>query len=115
LEQIDYLQASHREAALLDLSALRKRLAVLITQGALGCTLLTAHSEVQIPAFPAREIDPTGAGDCFLAGFAAGIARGLDERSAARVGAYCGARAVEQVGVPRLTSAQARAALGEQR
>jgi 1D-myo-inositol 3-kinase len=111
LEHIDYLKASRGEAALLDLPALRKRLRVIVTDGARGCTLLTAQSEVHVPAFHADEIDPTGAGDCFLAGFAVGLARGHDDLRAARIGAFCGARAVEQLGVPRLSPAQARAAL----
>jgi len=109
--QLDYLKASRREAQLLDLPALRKRLTLLITEGPLGCALLTAGEEHHLPAFEALEKDPTGAGDCFLAGFAAGLARGLSPLRAARIGAYCGARAVEQVGVPRLTKEQARAAL----
>ncbi|TMA28599.1 MAG: carbohydrate kinase [Deltaproteobacteria bacterium] len=111
LEHIHYLKASGAEAQLLDLSALRRRLTLLVTHGARGATLLSPGEEVHIPAFPAEEIDPTGAGDCFLAGFAVGIARGLDPSQAARIGAWCGARAVEQVGVPRLTPAQAIAAI----
>lgn len=108
---LDFLKASLGEAALLDLPALRRKLTLLITDGARGCTILTASSETQVPAFAAEEQDPTGAGDCFLAGFAVGLARGLKPLRAARLGAWCGARAVEQVGVPRLTPAQAREAL----
>jgi 1D-myo-inositol 3-kinase len=100
LECIDFLKASKSEAALLDLASLRKRLTIIVTDGPRGCTLLTELSEVQVPAFKADEIDPTGAGDCFLAGFAAGLARGLDPLRSARIGAHCGARAVEYVGVP---------------
>ncbi len=113
---LDYLKASRAEAALLDVARLRRTLTLLVTDGPRGCTLLTAREEIHLPAFPAAEKDPTGAGDCFLAGFAAGIARGLEPARAARIGAYCGARAVEQVGVPRLTAAQAleAAACGEQ-
>ena len=108
---LDYLKASRGEAALLDLPALRRRLTLIITDGARGCTLLTATSETHVAPFPADEKDPTGAGDCFLAGFAVGLARGLGPLRAARLGAFCGARAVEQIGVPRLTPAQAREAL----
>jgi 1D-myo-inositol 3-kinase len=111
LEQIHYLKANGAEAQLLDLPALRRRVTLLLTHGARGATLLTRDEEIPIPAFPAEEVDPTGAGDCFLAGFAAGIARGDDPSQAARIGAWCGARAVEQVGVPRLTQAQAMAAI----
>src|SRR5439155_4533519 len=102
LECIDYLKASRSEAALLDLDALRKRLHVIVTDGPRGCTLLTERTETHVPAFEANEIDPTGAGDCFLAGFAFGLARGLDAKRAARIGAHSGARAVEHIGVPPL-------------
>jgi len=109
--QLDVLKASRAEAELLDVTGLRKKLTLVVTNGARGCTVLTASSETHVPAFPAQEKDPTGAGDCFLAGFAVGLARGLDPLRAARIGAYCGARAVEQIGVPRLTALQAREAL----
>ena len=62
-------------------------------------------------AYESLWLNPTGAGDCFLAGFAAGLARGLPLARAAGLGAWCGARAVEQVGVPRLDAGQARAAI----
>ena len=108
---IDYLKASKSETALLDVDRLRKLLTLIITDGPNGCTLLTSSSSTHVPAVPAEERDPTGAGDCFLAGFAVGLARGFDPFEAARIGTYCGARAVEQVGVPRLTAAQVRSAL----
>jgi 1D-myo-inositol 3-kinase len=110
LEALDCLKASRHEAALLDVDALRERMTLLITDGARGCDLLGPHLRVHVPAFPAEEKDPTGAGDCFLAGFAAALLRSGDPVRAARAGACCGARAVEQVGVPRLTPAQASAA-----
>ena len=109
--QLDFLKASRSEAAWLDVPALRRRLTLLITDGSRGSTLLAADREIHVEAFPATQIDPTGAGDCFLAGFAVGLARGLGPERAARIGAYCGARAVEQVGVPRLTPQQAADAI----
>jgi 1D-myo-inositol 3-kinase len=109
--QIDFLKASKSEAALLDVQDLRRKLTLIVTDGPRGCTLITSAAETHVPAFEAEEKDPTGAGDCFLAGFAAGLARGLDPLEAARIGAYCGARAVEQIGVPRLTEAQAAEAI----
>lgn len=98
---VDYLKASVKEAELLDIERLRRRLTLLITDGPRGCTILHATKRLHVPAYPAEEKDPTGAGDCFLAGFAAGIARGLPVEEAARIGAWCGARAVETIGVPR--------------
>jgi 1D-myo-inositol 3-kinase len=109
-QHLDYLKASSKEAALLDIARLRQRVRILITDGPRGCRLLTASDELRVPALPAVEKDPTGAGDCFLTGFALGLARGLSEERAARLGAFCGARAVEQFGVPSLSAAEIRAA-----
>ena len=102
LEHVDYLKASRAEAEALDLSRLRRSCTILLTDGARGCTLLSAADEIHVPAFPAREIDPTGAGDCFLAGFAVGLLRGNSPREAARLGAWCGARCTESPGIPSL-------------
>ncbi len=111
LDFVDVLKASREEAAFLDIGALRRRIMLVITDGARGSTVVDALSEVHVPAAPATEIDPTGAGDCFLAGLAAGLSQGMDVARAARIGAYCGARCVEHVGVPLLTREQALAAL----
>lgn len=112
LPLLDYLKASRAEAMLLDVERVRRLLrALIVTDGPRGCTLFTARDEVRVPAFAAAEVDPTGAGDCFLAGFAAGLRRGFDEARAARLGAWFGARAVERVGVPRFDSADAKNSL----
>jgi len=111
VEMLDVLKASRKEAEALDVAALRRKVTLVVTDGPRGCSILRASAEVRVEAFPAREKDPTGAGDCFAAGLAAGLARGLPIESAARLGAFCGARAVEHVGVPRLTREEARAAL----
>jgi len=106
---IDYLKASVSEAALLDIAGLRKTLTLIVTDGPRGCTLISRDGETLIPATEAKELDPTGAGDCFLAGFAVGLTRGLDPLESARLGSWCGARAVEQVGVPRISLPPRRA------
>jgi len=100
LEQVDYLKAGHAEAEALDLSRLRRSCTLLLTDGARGCTILTAAGEQHVPAFPAHELDPTGAGDCFLAGFALGLLRGWPPSRSALLGNWCGARAVESPGLP---------------
>jgi len=112
LSLIDVVKASHREAEVLDVRALQGKMTVVVTDGKEGCTVLRGSARFHVPAYPAREKDPTGAGDCFLAGFAAALARGLPLESATRVGAWCGARAVEHIGLPRLTPQEARAAMG---
>lgn len=98
---LDVLKADEEEARMLDLPALRRRMTLLLTHGARGSTVLTAREELRVPAFEAAEVDPTGAGDCFLAAFAAGLVRGMPLQEAARLGSWHGARAVEQRGVPR--------------
>jgi 1D-myo-inositol 3-kinase len=108
LELFDVLKASREEAAVLDLPALRRKMTLLITDGARGSTILRDDAEIHVPAQVAREKDPTGAGDSFLAGLAAGLRQGLPLEDAARVAAWCGARAVEHVGVPRLTAEEVR-------
>jgi 1D-myo-inositol 3-kinase len=102
VQHLDYLKTSTKEATLLDLDALRKRIKLLITDGPRGCLLIDGWNEAHLPAPAALEKDPTGAGDCFLTGFALGLARGLSDLEAAQLGGWCGARAVEHVGVPRL-------------
>lgn len=42
---------------------------LVVTQGALGCTLYSSAQAVHIPAPEVEEIDPTGAGDIFAAAF----------------------------------------------
>jgi 1D-myo-inositol 3-kinase len=101
VQHLDYLKASRKEAALLDVDALRKHIRVILTDGPRGCTLLSGSSELHVPAVPAVERDPTGAGDCFLTGFAIGLARGYPDERALQLASWCGARAVESVGVPR--------------
>lgn len=102
LERVDYLKVGRDEAPVFDLQRFRRVCTVLLTAGEQGCTILSATSEHHVPAFPAREVDPTGAGDCFLAGFAVGLLRGWTPERAARLGNWCGARAVEAIGIPVL-------------
>jgi 1D-myo-inositol 3-kinase len=101
LNAIDVLKASRAETAVLDVAALRHQLTVIVTDGRRGCTVLRGDRETFVAAEAAKEKDPTGAGDCFLAGVAAALARGSPIEEAARLGAWCGARAVEHVGIPR--------------
>lgn len=46
----------------------------------------------------AHALDPTGAGDCFIAGVMVGLCKNLSVTNALALGAWCGARAVERVG-----------------
>lgn len=101
LEEISFLKASTQEAAYLNVEEVRLRTCVIITQGKDGCRVYERHRDFHVPTFPAQEVDPTGAGDSFLAGFSAGLMRGLSVEDAALVGNYFGAVTVGQIGVPR--------------
>ncbi len=106
IDKISFLKASRIEAEFMDLQKLRHQTCILVTEGELGCTVYQGNREFRVPAFAATEVDPTGAGDCFLAGFTAGILRGFPLERAVRVGNYFGGLAVSQVGVPHLKDVQ---------
>jgi sugar/nucleoside kinase (ribokinase family) len=74
------------------------RLAV-ITRSAKGCAVVTRERVETIPANPIeRVVDATGAGDLFAAGFLFGLARGIDHRGAARLGALAAAEVIQHIG-----------------
>lgn len=67
---------------------------VVIKRGAQGCTVLADGSERHVPGFRVVETDPTGAGDCFDAGFLVRWLSGDSVDQAARFANACGALAV---------------------
>jgi len=82
-------------AALLELGAAR---AAILTLGDQGLWLAEAGHQQHLPAFAVRAVDTTAAGDAFLGGFAAALARGQDSVAACRYGAAAGALAVTRPG-----------------
>lgn len=71
--------------------------AVLITLGRDGC-YVAGEEEGYVRGFEVEEVDGTGAGDAFVAGFLAARARGWELTGSARVANACGALAVGTVG-----------------
>ena len=71
---------------------------VLLKHGAEGCTLYTADEVRHIPGLSVQEVDPTGAGDCFAAGFAVASLKGADPLQAAQLANAVGARSVTAFG-----------------
>jgi ribokinase len=73
--------------------------------GAAGTLVLTLGEEGArigdelVPAFPARAVDTTGAGDAFCAAFAVALAEGASDLDAVRWGCAAGAHMVEHPGV----------------
>ncbi|WP_131114205.1 tagatose kinase [Lichenihabitans psoromatis] len=71
---------------------------IVVKQGADGARCHVAGRVIDQPAFTAREIDPTGAGDCFGATFVTAWLRGWPLERALALAAASGARAVERQG-----------------
>lgn len=71
---------------------------IVIKDGAHGVRVYHDQEIIRIPSFPAREIDPTGAGDCFDGAFLASLSEGKDVRQAAIIANAAGALSVSQKG-----------------
>src|SRR5262249_38133969 len=72
---------------------------VALTRAERGATLYSTIGREDIPATPAREIDPTGAGDVFGVVFILGLAHGLSQHAAAARAAEAAAWVVEGPGL----------------
>ncbi len=64
---------------------------VALKRGAKGCTIFTREQQIESPSFEVEAIDPTGAGDCFDAGFVVGLLEGLSLDQIGRLANACGA------------------------
>lgn len=71
---------------------------VIIKLGEKGCYFKNAEEEIRLPAFPIEAVDSTGAGDNFIAGFAAEILQGKAHREALLFATACGAICTTAVG-----------------
>jgi len=56
---------------------------IVLKRGKKGATIFTRAATVDVPAFSVEEVDPTGSGDCFDAGFLCGL---LDNKPLAECG-----------------------------
>lgn len=69
------------------------------TLGGKGARIETKNDCIEIaPAKPKKVVDPTGAGDCFRAGFLAGYLRGLDLATCGQMGSVVAVYTVEKMG-----------------
>jgi ribokinase len=71
---------------------------LLLTLGARGAALVNDGSVERVAAVPVQAVDTTGAGDAFVGAFAVGLAGGLDERAAVRLGIACASDSVTRTG-----------------
>lgn len=92
-----FTSAQDEEGAVAELLA-AGRSAVVIKKGGDGAVLYDARGRTAVPAFRVEEVDPTGAGDCFGAGFVCAWLRGESPAEALRLANACGALAVTRKG-----------------
>jgi ribokinase len=72
---------------------------LVLTLGSRGAAIVSADGSVDVmPATPVKAIDTTGAGDAFVGAFAVGLAAGLNERAATRLGIACASDSVTRSG-----------------
>ncbi len=98
------------DAVVQDLLEDKPELVVVVTKGAEGCIVMTQSEEYSVPGigpmvfvdpingYEVVEVDPTGAGDCFDAGFLARWLAGDSPSDAAQFANACGALAVTAKG-----------------
>jgi sugar/nucleoside kinase (ribokinase family) len=84
--------------------------AALITRGDEGCQIVTEGERTRVPAFAVEVVDPTGAGDAFVAGVAWGMAQRWPWPEIARFANAIGALACcalgAQVALPTLAEVE---------
>jgi len=74
-------------------------LLVVMTRGARGSVVLTAHGPEEVAAAPVAEVvDTTGAGDLFASGMLYGLTHGMDPVESARLGGICAAEVISHTG-----------------
>ncbi len=90
--------------------------AVVATLGARGAVVVTADGAATVPAFKAKVVDTTGAGDCFVGALAARMAKGVTPVEAARYASAAASCSVERLGaapsMPTAREVSARLARG---
>ena len=72
---------------------------VIITRAEQGAVVFTHEKKLTLGAYPARELDPTGAGDCFGAAFLIRYQETGDVSEAARFASCVASFVVEEKGI----------------
>jgi 2-dehydro-3-deoxygluconokinase len=98
-EDADVLFPGHPPEAVLHAALALGASTVVLKRGDRGAIGTDGGDTVEVPVAPAGPaVDPVGAGDAFDAGFLAAHLQGLTLADRLRLGAYCGARAIEAPG-----------------
>lgn len=84
---------------------------LVVTLGGRGAALVRRDGTVErIPAVPVTPVDTTGAGDAFVGAFSVGLALGLGEAAAVRLGIVCASDSVTRPGTQASFPDEARCA-----
>lgn len=94
-------EEDHPDAEAIALDLASRGITVALTRGAAGATVYTPRARWTVAAAPAREAEPTGAGDVFGLCFALGLGGGVGPQRAAEAAAEAAARVVEGPGLGR--------------
>lgn len=82
-----------------DIADLAQHSLVAVTQGGRGSELHQGSTVIEVPVVAARQVvDPTGAGDAYIAGLLVGLRRGLELETAGRMASLAATFAVEEQG-----------------
>ena len=65
--------------------------ALVVKRGKEGAMYMDSQEQMEVKPFAINEVDPTGAGDAFDAGFLCGYLEGLSKEQCLRLGSACGA------------------------
>ena len=74
---------------------------IVVKAGANGCVVFSGQQRLQVPGFPVKVVDTTGAGDCFAGAFLAALARDWNYEEAARFANAVGACNVQELGAAK--------------
>ncbi|RWL79773.1 MAG: sugar kinase [Mesorhizobium sp.] len=96
-ELLLFSSAGDEQGAIADLLG-RGIACIVLKRGADGAVYHDRQRSVAMPGFAVNEVDPTGAGDCFGAGFVSCWLRGAAPAEALRIANACGALAVTRKG-----------------
>lgn len=102
LEARSYTEKDNNEAAYQELKKLGCDFAM--TMGPKGSLLSWKGQDLEIPAYEAKSVDTTGAGDMYAAGFFYGLTHGRKPEVAGRLGSLAASRIVSQYGARLKTS-----------
>jgi sugar/nucleoside kinase (ribokinase family) len=71
---------------------------VVLKMGPKGCRIYSGERVIDVPGFAVKEVDPTGAGDSFGAGFTVALLENMPLQEAGRFANAVGALAVTKLG-----------------